>query len=391
MLWVIITGIVYSSRTPVTTNENQTQAQSINNTKPEDPGHTPQSLPLIRNNPDNKIQGLDLTKTLPVTYRPKYVDTFSDTSLHEPLRAVVKKPAPFSLPQHLTTEKPAFHFITKAPLSDSIIKTTELVNASVARRPIVPTTYSPPKFFLKSILSKSNSSLPDSEVFSFNAKIERPKALKSVRKFINPITVNHELSTTGSSFESAEKLISGLSDDNSETELTFKPSVEPSTVRYLVTPSTTTSTSTTTTPRVTTTEKQYKKSQITDKYISEKLSLEKEKLRHYIEPDHSNTAPNQKRFRTTVEIPPAHAFVDSEDKQKPEPDQPPSYKIKPFPKPIVQSVTKTDIPQNTSTPARVSRVNAAIKSLIAIGGARRQTPKCIEPKCNEKQRYLFLI
>ncbi|VEN58927.1 unnamed protein product, partial [Callosobruchus maculatus] len=98
-----------------------------------------------------------------------------------------------------TTLKPMFHYITKAPKSTDHISnyTSNNPDITVARtKPITPTTYSPPKFFLKAILPKS---LPHPTVGSDTRSSEETvqakayKTLKAVRKLINPISVNHEL------------------------------------------------------------------------------------------------------------------------------------------------------------------------------------------------------
>ncbi|KAJ8980638.1 hypothetical protein NQ317_017934 [Molorchus minor] len=314
------------SRTPVTANENQTQAQSNNNTKPEDPGQNLEvslSPPLIRNNPNISGNRLDALQTPSSTYRPKAPITDVDITLHDSNRdALVQTFSPFSLLKQITTVQPAFHYITKAPKSTDTVSSTvknRYKNSSsdnsntrsnqhqttTTRRAkiIVPTTYSPPKFFLKSILPKSAPQT--TPVFNFrlvNRTDSRPrsdqnnserneshKILKAVRRLINPVAVNHELSTTkGATYESAEIIASDNSGNN-------------------------------------------------------------------------------------------------KDKPKLEPDQPPSYKPKPIPKPV----TATDASFTTPIPTRASRVNSAIKSLIAIGGTRRPNSKCNEnQKCNTdaKQR-----
>lgn len=410
---------------------------------------------------------------MPVTFRPKYSDTHSDIILHDSSfrDSVIKRPSPFSLPSQITTVKPAFHYITKAPKSTNLVSSTEHVDSTHENfsslnltnfinqhevstihrnRIIVPTTYSPPKFFLKSILKKPvshttpivrHTDISDAQFHSTADNVlRRPensqkfyKTLKAVRKLINPVTLNHELSaTTGASYASAEQLVSDINDEptnlqdyhESNFEKSSFVSIEPKALDSRVSPTTvrfssikpvtmkmkTTTTSTPSTSLKTTTTVKIPPSTFSthitrkyfnDDYVSERLRsrFENEKMKHYVEQDQSNfTAPVKKRFRTTVEIPPALELLDSDDKQKPEPDQPPVYKPKPFPKPIMSTATKTDIPQNTSLPTRASRINAAIKTLIANGGTRRPNSKCNEnqspnTKCNSdpKQRYLFLI
>lgn len=116
-----------------------------------------------------------------------------------------------------------------------------------------------------------------------------------------------------------------------------------------------------------------------------------------------------KPFHATVEIPTVPEIIASiEEQSKPETDNSPTYKLKPVEKLDLTNNTLTynnDITQtqsrNVSLPARISRVNTAIKSLIAFGGrgtgtgSRRTSTKCNENqtapnvKCNEiqKERY----
>ncbi|XP_018569306.1 uncharacterized protein LOC108909440 isoform X2 [Anoplophora glabripennis] len=455
-----------ASSTPVTAKENQTQAQSIFNTIPEDPGHTLDVPAILPSDPIPSIVSgnrPDISTTVPATLRPKSLETHSDITLHDSSfrdDSVIKKPSPFSLPSQITTVKPAFHYITKAPKSTTLVSSTEHLHStddelgsfnktnvinqhqtSTVRRSrnkiIVPTTYSPPKFFLKSILKKpvshttpifiptnASDAQRDNVLRRPEAQNRFYKTLRAVRKLINPVVLNHELSaTTGTSYASAEQLASDVNEElvsNSQdyqnsNSLTTEPKaldsrVSSTTVRFsgikpvTIKMKTTTTTTSTTSLKTTTTAKippsTYStpvttRKHFNDDYVSERLRsrIENEKASDYVEPDQSNfTAPVKKRFRTTVEIPPAHELLDSDDKQKPEPDQPPLYKPKPLPKPV-STATKTDVPQNTSVPTRASRVNAAIKTLIANGGTRRPNTKCNEnqspnSKCNNdpKQR-----
>lgn len=482
--WLFKNGLVYSSREPVTAKENQTQAQSIINTIQESPGHAPVApkyLPVTQNSQNDSLTNrLDISTTttrttttttttplLPVTYRPNLLDTLSESTLHETIRAaIIKKPAPFSLPLHITERtKPAasYHYITKIPKTTlqifntsgfkerdylnnaNISKVADVINTTQSvlltfsnqrNKAIVPTTYSPPKFFLKSILPKSilSSTLLDSPIFNFRSAnrsslppkqlessyINKPetvlstphKTLKSVRKLINPITVNHALSTTTDvNYDSIEKFVENEQYASAETPL-FRAKVEsklflnegdlfaPTTIRYK--PTVTTSTTSTTTTTTTTIAPPIISAEVhslrnLDEYLEDSLELNNN-LRQYNDLNSENeTITNEKRFRTTVEIPPAHELIETAIKQKLEPDQPPSYKLKPYPRPNVPIPTKTDSPQSTSFPVRISRVNAAIKSLIANGGTRRQNSKCNEnqtpnTKCNNdpQPRYLFL-
>ncbi|XP_068916349.1 mucin-4 isoform X2 [Tenebrio molitor] len=390
------------SRLPVTANENKTQAQSLINTLREDPGPHPLTPNTIDFQSNSSLR-LDETTT---TIRPKLPDT-SPKVLSE---AVIHKPVPFVVPRHLTTEKSivVFHYITKSSRSTSLVSTdlppteTSAIENSPHKNKtvIVPTTYSPPKFFLKSLLPKPVTYSTTVPNLSESKPENKPhKTLKSVRKLISPINVNYGLSVvTGSSFESAEKLVSEV--DSVRNILPYRRShaaksrpsdyfdesttktTKPSTLEHLTSSS---ESITHIVPGV----KDSSDELIDDDYTSR----EETKLRHYVEPytDSYNVSSEAKRFRTTIEIPPPHDLID--DYQKLEPDQSPDYKLQPFPKPIALTTTTTkttttDSPHNTSIPARVSRVNTAIKSLIAFGGTRRQNVKCHEnqsadSKCND--------
>ncbi|XP_068916350.1 uncharacterized protein Cda5 isoform X3 [Tenebrio molitor] len=389
-------------RLPVTANENKTQAQSLINTLREDPGPHPLTPNTIDFQSNSSLR-LDETTT---TIRPKLPDT-SPKVLSE---AVIHKPVPFVVPRHLTTEKSivVFHYITKSSRSTSLVSTdlppteTSAIENSPHKNKtvIVPTTYSPPKFFLKSLLPKPVTYSTTVPNLSESKPENKPhKTLKSVRKLISPINVNYGLSVvTGSSFESAEKLVSEV--DSVRNILPYRRShaaksrpsdyfdesttktTKPSTLEHLTSSS---ESITHIVPGV----KDSSDELIDDDYTSR----EETKLRHYVEPytDSYNVSSEAKRFRTTIEIPPPHDLID--DYQKLEPDQSPDYKLQPFPKPIALTTTTTkttttDSPHNTSIPARVSRVNTAIKSLIAFGGTRRQNVKCHEnqsadSKCND--------
>ncbi|KAJ3622705.1 hypothetical protein MTP99_018990 [Tenebrio molitor] len=389
------------SRLPVTANENKTQAQSLINTLREDPGPHPLTPNTIDFQSNSSLR-LDETTT---TIRPKLPDT-SPKVLSE---AVIHKPVPFVVPRHLTTEKSivVFHYITKSSRSTSLVstdlpptETSAIENSHKNKTVIVPTTYSPPKFFLKSLLPKPVTYSTTVPNLSESKPENKPhKTLKSVRKLISPINVNYGLSVvTGSSFESAEKLVSEV--DSVRNILPYRRShaaksrpsdyfdeattktTKPSTLEHLTSSS----------ESITHIVPGVKDS--SDELIDDDFSSREEtKLRHYVEPytDSYNVSSEAKRFRTTIEIPPPHDLID--DYQKLEPDQSPDYKLQPFPKPIALTTTTTkttttDSPHNTSIPARVSRVNTAIKSLIAFGGTRRQNVKCHEnqsadSKCND--------
>ncbi|XP_017776467.1 PREDICTED: mucin-5AC isoform X2 [Nicrophorus vespilloides] len=416
------------TRSPVTSKANQTRAQSLPNTLPENPGHT-----LSSSTPKSLTRRQDASPSnSPFTYRPKLQqDTNTDYSLHSP---VVNKPAPFTLP---TTKSPkGYHFITKASKSTPVstaIPTTQKTEqtkrkpnyvrsttefTTTTHRLIVPTTYAPPKFFLKSILPKPittstylssplNSNTTTDKSLT-NSRTEA-KGIKAIRKFINPIAINNvfasstELYPISEEASSQEKITTEFVDrgkvkfpaqskqEKKESTTHRTTTTTAGTTTSTAKPTTTTTTARTTTTKTTTTTTT---TTTTERPVSSTLieAQSTEKFKHFVEPS------SYQRFRNTVEVPHPHQLlVDPEDVAKPEPDQPPTFKPKPptIPKLTSDAITKTtadSVPRNTSLPARVSRVNAAIKSIIGFGGTRRQNPKCNENqttnvKCNDlKQR-----
>lgn len=217
------------------------------------------------------------------------------------------------------------------------------------------------------------------------------KTLKAVRKLINPITVNYGLSSaTGPSFESAEKSVAEEVDPSGDyyVSINSQKPISDSTNE----PTSKLADFSSTTSTTATTKKISSLQRFTEDYIDD--NVEDFRVRHFVESASPIDKPSdQKKFRTTVEIPPPNDLID-DYRPKQEPDQSPDYKIKPI---VLSTTTTTDSPLNTSNPARLSRVNTAIKSLIAFGGTRRQNLKCHESqsadsKCNDqKQRYLFLV
>ncbi|CAH1960769.1 unnamed protein product [Acanthoscelides obtectus] len=164
------------------------------------------------------------------------------------------KPIPYPNPTP-TTLKPMFHYITKAPKSTDHVS-NHSVNSSDASvhktRVITPTTYSPPKFFLKDILPKSlqNPSFGvDTKNSEDTAQTRAYKTLKAVRKLINPINVNHELANIArlaSKFfsQNADSQTSQFNFENSASYV--RPNDQRQTKEHLHSPEYTTKTSLTT-------------------------------------------------------------------------------------------------------------------------------------------------
>lgn len=390
-------------------------------------------------------QGRDASFTAPITYRPSksLADFLAEYSLHviPAIRpAVVNLPAPFTLPnKHVqttstTTHKSptAYHYITKPStakststepsvslLSDNVV--AEKLIAKLKSTAIVPTTYAPPIYFLKSLLPTTSTtttttttttiaplSIP-SHAFSqtnyYDQQYSKGNA-KSLRKFINPIAINNVFAS--STEDAPPPQASYASVKPKAVTLILKKEPSSTTFRYIPSIPTTSPSPTTTTTMT------HKSSSASVYDIDDFQSTEK--YSHYFEPNFY-IAPNSKTFRNTVEVPSAHQLLEhaiAGDFAKAEPDQPPTYKPKApsYPKtyvkaPVVTDNVVTSYSRNNSLPSppppplpplppRASRVNAAIKSMIiGFGGSRRQNTKCSDNnvKCNIdfKQRYLFLL
>lgn len=316
--------------------------------------------------------------------------------MHAPIRATVSQPAPFSLPKHLTTtEKPTqYHYITKPYRGNEGVTNTTTVGyeeTPLVRKVIVPTTYSPPKFFLKSLLYLTNTSSTEAPE---NVANKPHKTFKFVRKLVTPEVELDEAIAHNTNKEAGYSEHIQPNPYRHSTLVRNKPIVNKEIAIISSSSSTTTSTTTfipTETTTVQTTQATVEKSstyQIDEEYLHDRL-----KSRYTTE---MSVQKPEKRFRNTVEVPPPDQLLyNPEDVPKAELDEPPSYKPKPILKvttpPDVTTKTVADAPRNTT---RTSRVNAAIKSQIAFGGARRPNTKCNDTtsnvNCNDsKLRYLF--
>ncbi|XP_060537164.1 uncharacterized protein LOC132708687 [Cylas formicarius] len=371
------------SADPVKANETHTQALPINNTNPghifadPDPGFdpTPSTVPILTPIPDTTI----------------------DSTLHESY-AVVKEPTPFVPPEHIISDKSAFHFDIKAPksthqisstvrtLNDIRLNKTILTNVKLSTpkfENILPTTYSPPKYLLQSILPKtplfSSPALSFRPINRNHSRTVRPtpnlqnsyKTVKPivVRKLINPVIVNHELSAPGgATLESAEKFADDYEENDDEDyfdgdEMTSLNAANISSEQM----STTTAELTVTTSK-TTINLRVPAGSTLKPDTNENL---KNRLYSLLSREKSNRLPNSaQKSNKTLNLK-KKKLVDDERK------------------PNLTTDVKTDVPVNTSFPTRVSRVNMAIKSLIASGGTKGSS-KCYEnsPKCkvNARQR-----
>lgn len=371
--WCFKIGVIYFNRSPDTATTIQTRAQSILNTLSEDSEHL--TTPTV-----------DIKQTTTDTYKTK--DVNPEFSLHVPIRAAVSQPAPFTLPKHLTsTEAPLhYHYITKPSLSNGLVTTTVRHDDTLFGKAIIPTTYSPPKLFLKSLLYLTNTSSTEAPEHVVNTP---QKTLKSVRKLVSP---EPEFDETRAHDTNQETDFSEFVQPNPyrhSTHVRSRPILNKQTIS-----SGTTTTTTTTKPEWT---KPIKTVQVTEAAVP-KLSTYQidEKYVHDRLTSRYNTEGLQKpekRFRNTVEIPPPDQLLyNAEDLPKAEQDELPSYKPKPILKLDVQTKTVVDVPRNST---RTSRVNEAIKTQIAFGGTRRPNTKCNDTtpyaNCNDsKQRYLFL-
>lgn len=294
-----------------------------------------------------------------------YVTT--ETYRHSTRVPVVNLPAPFKSKTKNTT----FHFVTNPPKRTTTITTSPTTtrttttttttqtptrtsrsdtqrNANIVEdfkyENIHPTTYSPPRNYAKQKTTPKPIALTTYIANTTNN-------LKSIRKLINPIDINY--------------VLSALSTDNSKDKRVEVTTRAPTTAKPTI--------------RITT---------VTRSLIAEINSELKNNVKDTIQ------KPPRRTFQATIERAPIQELLDPDDLPKPEPDLPPTYKVKPNPLPIKQS---SDNVRNSSYPSRASRVNSAIKSLIAVGGSRRHNTKCADTqtpdvKCDDiKQRYLFLL
>lgn len=355
---LLIKAIICFNRSPIADSSNQTRTQFVNHLLLEGPGH---------GLPSNTTTGMpNDTLTTPITYKPSLllINKIPNSFLHKSAQAVVSHPSPFTLSKHLTTTPIplSFHYITKSSKSTPIVSTTvanvgEIFDSvALTSNVIKPTTYAPPKFFLKSLLPKPLSTtileaVIKTRILNNQSKpeVRKPyKTVKTIRKILNSATINNELSrslNTSVPDENAVLSSTELAQSTESGNLFLSPPSSEESVR-----------------------------------IGTETSSENW---HYV-------SKKGHKFRATVEVPDISELVaDLEDTSKAEPDQPPAYKVKPPLIPNPSNKTRTTTP---AYPSRVSRVNTAIKSLIAIGGPRRQNAKCSDVNCNEiNQRYLFCM
>lgn len=294
----------------------------------------------------------------------------TETYRHSTRVAIVSLPSPFRVVKTAPTKNVTYHFITISPkrtATTSTSTTTSTTTTTTTETPsrtykydlqrnsnvvedfkyenIHPTTYSPPRNYIKHKATLKPIAL--------TTYIANATNLKSIRKLINPIDINYVLSS--------------LSNDNAKDTRAEITTRLPTTMKP--------------TTKITT---------VTRSLIAEingELKSDND-VKEFVESTPRRT------FQATVERAPVHELLDLEDLPKAEPDLPPTYKVKPNPVPTKQS---SDISRNSSYPSRASRVNSAIKSLIAVGGSRRHNTKCADTqtpdvKCDDiKQRYLFLL
>ncbi|GJQ67068.1 Cda5 [Trypoxylus dichotomus] len=385
---------VPSSRSPsISKKTNQTRALLFPNTLQEDEGQISTNVtkpyPEISLKPRQRDNFTDLRDV--VNYDG--LDNDSDINNHSVLN--VRN----DLTHLTTTQKPSFHFITKASKSTPVIQTVTLTpdNGDVrayrgrvraSTRNIMPTTYAPPKHFLKRILPKSPNRKSNNVTES--TTIRQHRTIKTIRKFINPIAINNEFASVNNNNDAVDYFENKtyedyLEDDYRNASFTLfstTPKIYTPTFAIITTPITTTTTQKTTTTTQQTTPKSTTTTTTTITPITTSASnsdVDQIELTpsisnlHYNHEPNLYVAPNKKSFRTTIEIPrPEDLLGIDENRPKPKPDQFPPYKPKPIAKSdLLTTKTHADAPRNTSIPARISRVNTAIKSLIALGGSRR--------------------
>ncbi|XP_050519111.1 probable serine/threonine-protein kinase DDB_G0282963 isoform X1 [Diabrotica virgifera virgifera] len=283
-----------------------------------------------------------------------------------------------------TTPRTTITSTTTVPISTPETELEQLSrSSSVNKRPsaaqiIIPTTYLPFRFVLKAPISKAvvvdttpiSNTWKSNSTASVHQNINNSsrafKTLKAVRKVLNPVSLNHELSASA---EEAKNLAKNLKEEVdtpvrlkffvSEHRISNEKFVPTSRVQNRLqnqlrkTSSTTqristVSTTVSTTPKsVKTTEEPFEEPELSDEeYITDSIE-------NY---DSKSTE------LTSTE--------DENDTKLPKPNSLPTQEPKPFSKPVITSTATTNFLQNDSLPTRTSRVNAAIKSLINLGETR---------------------
>ncbi|XP_072402961.1 uncharacterized protein Cda5 isoform X3 [Diabrotica undecimpunctata] len=253
-------------------------------------------------------------------------------------------------------------------------------SSSVNKRPsaaqiITPTTYLPFRFVLKAPISKAVvvDTTPTSNTWKSNSTASGHqnvnnsskafKTLKAVRKVLNPVSLNHELSASAEEAKNLAKNVKEEADTPvrlkffiSEHRINNEKFVPTSRIQNRLqnqlrkSSSTTERTSTisttvsTTSKSVKTTEEPFEESELSDEdYTTDsKENYDSKSLESTSTEDENDTKPNSL----------------------------PTQEPKPFSKPVITSTTTTNFLQNDSLPTRTSRVNAAIKSLINLGETR---------------------
>ncbi|XP_031337496.1 uncharacterized protein LOC116166626 isoform X7 [Photinus pyralis] len=337
-----------TNRYPNTANQNEVRVQPTLYTLPGSPGskHTPSiqkpTFPLLRTTPDASVQ-----------------------------RPIIKQPSPFSFANHVTTPKTLFfHYITKTSMSTSIVSTTptsstpENYNKSqlntTSSKIIIPTTYSPPFFFLKSRLnSHSGETVKKNNSWNSTDKSVPSFSNSSAHLEVNATSINNELwsSTNVATEENDEETATvpvapAFQPQNNLNDKIISSSTE-SFKRTVYVPTTTTTTEFEP-QEVSTSESVALDNDITN--TSWLLLLER--LNSITTENKTESTPISESENNQTS---SYSFKSNLEKQLPFTSIPP-----------VEVTKKLSSSRNTSLPARVSRVNTAIKSVIAFGGTPRQ-------------------
>ncbi|CAG9855162.1 unnamed protein product [Phyllotreta striolata] len=361
-----------SSQTPTSTrpdptDQNQSIAETVLNAIPSNYQQSYDKYepfpPTYLETPDDSINTPNVTFVIFDSYPDSQqivVKNVSETNFNEPIP---------------TTNRPAYHYVTKAsPTSTTTSATTSTTTTqipdenlsrsnSVNRYPsltqvITPTTYSPFRFVLKAPIAKpvliettpiSNNWKSNSNPLVYqntqSNNLKAYKALKAVRKVLNPVSLNYELSPSNAQDLSEEEpvklkyIASDVRINNDKfvpTNTRFVNKKLPSYHKI------TTSTETTTSTEITS------------------PSIRTDNDSKDAEENHSKE----------VELGSTETYSNTKTTKRPRQDHFSKQEPKPFSKPIITTTTKANFLHNDSNPTRASRVNAGIKSLISLGETR---------------------
>ncbi|XP_044765098.1 uncharacterized protein LOC123321514 isoform X2 [Coccinella septempunctata] len=344
-------------------------------------------------------------------------------------RYITKKPPSKSTDQVSSTGTPAEHndnpnskhtinnssSFSTSPSTSSQKPSTTQISSDGSYALIDPTTYSPPKFQIRTTSPKYSASSPsvtrrrnqnensrssvsrgrkqpglrplqfrESKRHDYASRVENP--VKFVQKFIpiSPISINQELTPVEkkNSSEGSFEDSTGASQQKSQYFSASRYAIETTTetlesreLKQNEQPSSTPFDSSISSQKTEIDDIEVTKPSVSiqDQKILEKLN--RYKSSSLINP---NFVPQAKVFKSTVEVPPLESLISDADFVKDEPDLPPTYKLKPFKQLTRTATNKTDSSPITSTP-RISRINPAFKFMMnSLRGTKGHNTKCKE-------------